>query len=113
MIFIDINRVSELFFVFTKDVLRDSFFGDYGMMLFIFSVFMWRYFGKVVGFIVFIIFVVFVFFRVMIGVYWFIDIIVGSMIVILIGLFWVLLTLLSDRLIIFFDKLLLGKNKYF
>lgn len=94
--FTDINCVSELLFVFTKDALRDSFFGDYGMMLLIFLAFMWRYFGKVAGFIAFIIFVVFAFFRVMIGAHWFTDIIVGLMTVILIGLLWVLLTLLSD-----------------
>ena len=87
--------------------------GDHGMMLLIFSAFMWRYFGKVAGLIALIIFVVFAFPRVMIGAHWFTDIIVGSMTVILIGLPWVLLTPLSDRLITFFDKSLPGKNKHF
>ncbi|ELO6405044.1 TPA: Kdo(2)-lipid A phosphotransferase, partial [Escherichia coli] len=91
----------------------DSFPGDHGMMLLIFSAFMWRYFGKVAGLIALIIFVVFAFPRVMIGAHWFTDIIVGSMTVILIGLPWVLLTPLSDRLITFFDKSLPGKNKHF
>lgn len=45
--FTDINRVSELLSVPTKDASRDSFPGDHGMMLLIFSAFMWRYFGKV------------------------------------------------------------------
>ncbi|MGT8295644.1 phosphatase PAP2 family protein, partial [Escherichia coli] len=90
-----------------------SFPGDHGMMLLIFSAFMWRYFGKVAGLIALIIFVVFAFPRVMIGAHWFTDIIVGSMTVILIGLPWVLLTPLSDRLITFFDKSLPGKNKHF
>lgn len=111
--FTDINRVSELLSVPTKDASRDSFPGDHGMMLLIFSVFMWRYFGKVAGLIALIIFVVFAFPRVMIGAHWFTDIIVGSMTVILIGLPWVLLTPLSDRLITFFDKSLPGKNKHF
>lgn len=111
--FTDINRVSELLSVPTKDASRDSFPGDHGMMLLIFSAFMWRYFGKVAGLIALIIFVVFAFPRVMIGAHWFTDIIVGSMTVILIGLPWVLLTPLSDRLITFFDKSLPGKNKHF
>lgn len=84
--FTDINRVSELLSVPTKDASRDSFPGDHGMMLLIFSAFMWRYFGKVAGLIALIIFVVFAFPRVMIGAHWFTDIIVGSMTVILIGL---------------------------
>lgn len=109
----NIYRVSELLHIPTKDASRDSFPGDHGMMLLIFSAFMWRYFGKVAGLIALIIFVVFAFPRVMIGAHWFTDIIVGSMTVILIGLPWVLLTPLSDRLITFFDKSLPGKNKHF
>ncbi len=54
--FTDINRVSELLSVPTKDASRDSFPGDHGMMLLIFSAFMWRYFGKVAGLIALIIF---------------------------------------------------------
>ncbi|MEI8554316.1 Kdo(2)-lipid A phosphotransferase, partial [Escherichia coli] len=111
--FTDINRVSELLSVPTKDASRDSFPGDHAMKLLIFSAFMCRYFGKVAGLIPLIIFVVFAFPRVMIGAHWFTDIIVGSMTVILIGLRWVLLTPLSDRLITFFDKSLPGKNKHF
>ena len=107
------HRVSDYVAFNTKDGSRDSFPGDHGMMLLIFSAFMWRYFGKVAGLIALIIFVVFAFPRVMIGAHWFTDIIVGSMTVILIGLPWVLLTPLSDRLITFFDKSLPGKNKHF
>ena len=113
LFFTDIYRVSELLHIPTKDASKDSFPGDHGMMLLIFSAFMWRYFGKVAGLIALIIFVVFAFPRVMIGAHWFTDIIVGSMTVILIGLPWVLLTPLSDRLITFFDKSLPGKNKHF
>ncbi len=53
--FTNINRVSELLSVPTKDASRDSFPGDHGMMLLIFSAFMWRYFGKVAGLIALII----------------------------------------------------------
>ena len=111
--FTNINRVSELLSVPTKDASRDSFPGDHGMMLPFFSAFMWRYFGKVAGLYRPYYFVVFAFPRVMIGDTGFTDIIVGSMTVILIGLPWVLLTPLSDRLITFFDKSLPGKNKTF
>ncbi len=65
---------------------KDSFPGDHGMMLLIFSAFMLRYFGKTAGIIALIIFVVFAFPRVMIGAHWFTDIVVGSLTVILIGL---------------------------
>lgn len=65
--FDNINRVSELLHISTKDASRDSFPGDHGMMLLIFSAFMLRYFGKVAGIIGLIITVVFAFPRVMIG----------------------------------------------
>ena len=42
----NIYRVSELLHIPTKDASRDSFPGDHGMMLLIFSAFMLRYFGK-------------------------------------------------------------------
>lgn len=82
----NIHRVSELLHISTKDASRDSFPGDHGMMLLIFSAFMLRYFGKVAGLIGLIIAVVFAFPRVMIGAHWLTDIVVGSMTVVLIGL---------------------------
>ncbi|WP_374755459.1 phosphatase PAP2 family protein [Citrobacter amalonaticus] len=109
--FENIHRVSELLHIPTKDASRDSFPGDHGMMLLIFSAFMLRYFGKTAGLIGLIIFVVFAFPRVMIGAHWFTDIVVGSLTVVLIGLPWWLMTPLSDRLISFFDHYLPGKNK--
>ncbi|CDL37160.1 Putative membrane protein [Citrobacter freundii] len=42
----NIYRVSELLHIPTKDASKDSFPGDHGMMLLIFSAFMLRYFGK-------------------------------------------------------------------
>ncbi len=44
--FPNINRVSELLHIPTKDASKDSFPGDHGMMLLIFAGFMLRYFGK-------------------------------------------------------------------
>lgn len=111
--FDNINRVSELLHISTKDASRDSFPGDHGMMLLIFSAFMLRYFGKVAGIIGLIITVVFAFPRVMIGAHWLTDIVVGSMTVVLIGLPWWLMTPLSDRLVTLFIHYLPGKNKQF
>ncbi|EDW0818848.1 phosphatase PAP2 family protein [Salmonella enterica subsp. enterica] len=106
-----IYRVSELLHIPTKDASKDSFPGDHGMMLLIFSAFMLRYFGKTAGIIALIIFVVFAFPRVMIGAHWFTDIVVGSLTVILIGLPWWLMTPLSDRAITLFENYLSGGNK--
>ncbi|HGX3573176.1 TPA: phosphatase PAP2 family protein [Citrobacter koseri] len=107
----NIHRVSDLLHIPTKDASKDSFPGDHGMMLLIFSAFMLRYFGKVAGSIALIIFVVFAFPRVMIGAHWFTDIAVGSLTTVLIGLPWLLMTSFSDRVIRFFDNYLPGKNK--
>lgn len=109
--FDNIYRVSELLHIPTKDASRDSFPGDHGMMLLIFSAFMLRYFGKTAGITALIIFVVFAFPRVMIGAHWLTDIVVGSLTVVLIGLPWWLMTPLSDRVIFLFDHYLPGENK--
>lgn len=109
--FDNIYRVSELLHIPTKDASRDSFPGDHGMMLLIFSAFMLRYFGKIAGITALIIFVVFAFPRVMIGAHWLTDIVVGSLTVALIGLPWWLMTPLSDRVIFLFDHYLPGENK--
>lgn len=104
--FPNINRVSELLHISTKDASKDSFPGDHGMMLLIFSAFMLRYFGKKAFGVALIIVVVFVFPRVMIGAHWLTDIVVGSLSAVLIGLPWCLMTPLSDRLIALFDRYL-------
>jgi len=104
--FPNINRVSELLHISTKDASKDSFPGDHGMMLLIFSAFMLRYFGKKAFGVALIIVVVFAFPRVMIGAHWLTDIVVGSLSAVLIGLPWVLMTPLSDRLIALFDRYL-------
>ncbi|MBA7854676.1 phosphatase PAP2 family protein [Enterobacter sp. RHBSTW-00901] len=109
LFFTDIYRVSELLHIPTKDASRNSFPGDHGMMLLIFSTIMLRYFGKKAFAIALIIFVVFAFPRVMIGAHWFTDIAVGSLSVALIALPWCLMTPLSDRIIALFGHHLPGK----
>ncbi|MGS2872406.1 phosphatase PAP2 family protein [Enterobacter huaxiensis] len=109
--FPNINRVSELLHISTKDASKDSFPGDHGMMLLIFSAFMLRYFGKKAFAIALIIVVVFAFPRVMIGAHWLTDIAVGSLSAVLIGIPWCLMTPMSDRLIDLFDRYLPGKKQ--
>lgn len=112
LFFDHVYRVSELLNVIpTKDASKDSFPGDHGMMLLIFSAIMFRYFGRKAGCVALIIFVVFAFPRVMIGAHWFTDIAVGSLSAVLIGLPWILLTPLSDKLISLFHHYLPNRNK--
>ncbi len=111
LFFPNINRVSALLHIPTKDASKDSFPGDHGMMLLIFAGFMLRYFGKKAFAIALVIVVVFAFPRVMIGAHWLTDIAVGSLTAVLIGLPWVLMTPLSDRVIGIFDRYLPGKFK--
>ena len=114
LFFEPVNRVSDLLSVIpTKDASKDSFPGDHGMMLLIFSAVMWRYFGKGAFAIALLIVVVFAFPRVMIGAHWFTDIAVGSLSAVLIGLPWFLLTPLSDKIISLFNYYLPYRNKQF
>ncbi len=83
--FTNINRVSELLSVPTKDASRDSFPGDHGMMLLIFRHSCGVISAKLQALSP-LLFCGFAFPRVMIGAHRFTDIIVGSMTVILIGL---------------------------
>lgn len=97
--FENINRVSELTGIPTKDASSDSFPGDHGMMLMIFACFMLRYFSRSAFAIALLIVVIFSIPRVMIGAHWFTDIAVGSLSIVLVGISWVLLTPLSDKII--------------
>lgn len=109
--FSDIYRVSELLHFPTKDASTDSFPGDHGLMLLMFTGFVLRYFGPKAFIIALLIFFVFASPRIMIGAHWFTDVYVGSLSIALVGLPWVLLTPLSDGLINLFDRYLPGKNK--
>ncbi|CNG04763.1 phosphatase PAP2 family protein [Yersinia enterocolitica] len=97
--FENINRVSELTGIPTKDASSDSFPGDHGMMLMIFACFMLRYFSRSAFAIALLIVVLFSMPRIMIGAHWFTDIAVGSLSIVLVGMSWVLMTSLSDKII--------------
>jgi len=108
--FPDVNRVSKLTGISTKDASSDSFPGDHGMMLIIFSCFMLRYLGKRAFAVAALITVIFSLPRVMIGAHWFTDIAVGSMSVVLVGASWWLMTPASDNLINWLERKLPGKK---
>ncbi|VEI20356.1 Inner membrane protein yeiU [Serratia plymuthica] len=109
--FENINRVSTLTGIPTKDASSDSFPGDHGMMLMIFTCFMLRYFNRSAFAVALLITLVFSLPRVMIGAHWFTDIAVGSLSVVLVGTSWCLMTPLSDRLIDGLDLMLPGKHR--
>ncbi|EPF7463711.1 phosphatase PAP2 family protein [Serratia marcescens] len=109
--FDNIHRVSELTGIPTKDASGDSFPGDHGMMLIIFSCFMLRYFGRGAFAVALLITLVFSLPRVMIGAHWFTDIAVGSLSVVLGGASWVLMTPCSDWIVNRLNRLLPGKHR--
>ncbi|WP_439069217.1 phosphatase PAP2 family protein [Serratia nevei] len=109
--FDNIHRVSELTGIPTKDASGDSFPGDHGMMLIIFSCFMLRYFGRGAFAAALLITLVFSLPRVMIGAHWFTDIAVGSLSVVLVGASWVLMTPCSDWIVDRLNRLLPGKHR--
>ncbi|MEQ9916730.1 phosphatase PAP2 family protein [Pectobacterium aroidearum] len=108
--FSDVNRVSDLTGIPTKDASSDSFPGDHGMMLMIFAAFMLRYFTRTAFAIGLVIMVIFSLPRIMIGAHWFTDIAVGSLSVVLVGLSWWLLTPASDAAIALLNRLLPKKS---
>lgn len=109
--FKDIHRVSELLHIPTKDASTDSFPGDHGLMLLIFTGFMLRYFGIKAFLIAVLITLIFSLPRIMIGAHWFTDVFIGSLSIALVGLPWVLLTPLSDGLINALNRYIPGTNK--
>ncbi|OTA16185.1 membrane protein [Xenorhabdus vietnamensis] len=102
--FENVNRINEITNWHTKDASKDSFPGDHGLMLLIFSSFILRYISRGTFFIALLIMVTFALPRIMAGAHWFTDIAVGSLSLTLIGMSWVLLTPLSDIMATWLDK---------
>ncbi|MBC8944615.1 MULTISPECIES: phosphatase PAP2 family protein [Xenorhabdus] len=102
--FENVNRVNEMTSLHTKDASGDSFPGDHGLMLLIFSCFILRYISRGTFFIALLIMITFALPRIMAGAHWFTDIVVGSLSLTLIGMSWVLLTPLSDIMAAWLDK---------
>ncbi|WP_036772546.1 phosphatase PAP2 family protein [Photorhabdus australis] len=104
--FDNVNRISEMTKLMTKDASGNSFPGDHGLMLLIFSCFILRYISGKMFSIALLIVVIFALPRIMAGAHWFTDIAVGSLSLVLIGTSWLLLTPLSDIMVNWLDKLL-------
>lgn len=102
--FENVNRITMLTDIPTKDSSNNSFPGDHGMVLMIFAAYMARYFGRRSFIIAFIIAVVFTLPRIASGAHWFSDVYVGSLSIICIVLSWVLLTPVSEKISGFFQK---------
>ena len=111
LFFKDALRVSEVTGIPAKDASKDSFPGDHGMMLMIFTCFMLRYFGKRAFLMALAIAVLFALPRIMAGAHWFTDVMVGSLSVVLVGLSWWLITPASDWLVNWLWRTLPGKYK--
>lgn len=98
----DAVRIGELTGIAAKDGSGDSFPGDHGIMLLIFSGYVWRYFGAYYFRRAILIFFIFSAPRIMIGAHWFTDVYVGSIAIVGALLSWWFLTPASDRLIALF-----------
>lgn len=100
----NVNFVSELSNWPTKDRSATSFPGDHGMILLIFSVYMWKYIGVKAFFKGLLIFIVFSLPRIMSGAHWFTDIYIGSISFVLIILSWIILLPIADTFIRWLEK---------
>lgn len=90
------NRVGDITGIYTKDASKHSFPGDHGLMLMIFTAFVWRYDGFRYVPAAVLIMIMFSLPRIMAGAHWFTDVIIGSLSLTLISMSWLLLTPLSD-----------------
>lgn len=92
-----------------KDSSTNSFPGDHGMLLMIFSCFIFRYFNMHTFLKSLCITITFILPRIIVGAHWFTDIFIGSLSVVIIGISWWFLTLSSDRFMDFIDAVLSKK----
>lgn len=95
----DVNFVSEITQWPTKDQSSTSFPGDHGMILLIFSVYMWKYIGIKAFLQGLGVFIIFSLPRIMSGAHWFSDIYAGSISFVLIILSWIILSPVADIVI--------------
>ena len=109
-----VNLISELSGWNTKCRSSDCFPGDHGIMLLIFSSYMWRYCNFEAFKKCLIVFIIFSLPRIMGGAHWFTDVVVGSTSTNLLLTSWILLTPASDKVVSWLEKTLpLGWiNKY-
>lgn len=90
-----VNLVSQLVSFSTKDVSGGSFPGDHGLMLMLFTAFLWRFAGRTVGLVCIPAVVIFSAPRILSGAHWFSDVYMGALAISLVALPWVLCTPLA------------------
>ena len=97
--FDNVSRLTSLVDISTKDSSGNSFPGDHGMMLMIFTAFLGRYFGRRAFLAGTVLVFVFAMPRIASGAHWFSDVYAGSLAICSITMSWLLLTPASDKLI--------------
>lgn len=104
--FENIHRLTELASFKTKDSSGDSFPGDHGLMLMIFTAFAWRFLSWKAGLWGCVFVVIFSAPRFMAGAHWWTDIYVGGFAVACFGMAWLMHTGLYDWLLGCLDRYL-------
>lgn len=100
----NVNFVSQMSNWPTKDSSTTSFPGDHGMVILIFSAYLWKYFGFKAFCKGILIFIIFSLPRIMSGAHWFTDIYIGSISFILLILSWIILLPIADIFIRWLEK---------
>lgn len=104
--FDNVYRLTELTTFNTKDASGDSFPGDHGLMLMIFTAFVWRFLSWKAGLWGCVFVVVFSAPRVMGGAHWWSDIYVGAFSVACFGMAWLMHTGVFDAVLARLDRYL-------
>lgn len=104
--FENINRLTALVDISTKDSSGNSFPGDHGVMLMIFTAFLGCYFGWLAFLAGATLVIIFSMPRIASGAHWFSDVYVGSLGICLITMSWLLFTSASDRLIVLITRVI-------
>ncbi|EPC01965.1 hypothetical protein L861_20145 [Litchfieldella anticariensis FP35 = DSM 16096] len=92
LVYDNANLITELVDFSTKAVSADSFPGDHGLMLMLFTAFVWRFSGRTVGLVSALSVVILSAPRILGGAHWFSDIYMGALSISLVALPWVLCT---------------------
>lgn len=109
--FDNVYRLTELASFKTKDSSGSSYPGDHGLMLMIFTAFVWRYLSWQGGLWGCLFVVIFSAPRVMAGAHWFSDIYVGALSTACFCLAWLMQTGILDAIIAWFDRHLPRLNR--
>ncbi|GAA3711930.1 Kdo(2)-lipid A phosphotransferase [Oceanisphaera sediminis] len=109
--FENVFRLTELAGFKTKDASGDSFPGDHGLMLMIFTAFVWRFLSWKAGLWGCVFVVVFSAPRVMGGAHWWSDIYVGAFSVACFGMAWLMHTGVFDVVLAWLDRYLPRLNR--